>query len=78
MDVLLAGENEIRIFCKYFCTLLVCPVKLPKINIIFLFKLLSKFLIQDSKIAVLKNCGHFPFIEQPDNFFEILNTFLID
>lgn len=28
-----------------------------------------------SQMVVIKDCGHFPFIEQPDQFFEIINNF---
>jgi proline iminopeptidase len=32
--------------------------------------------IKDSKYVVMKNCGHFPFIEAPAQFFPALRTFL--
>ncbi|RMG82626.1 MAG: prolyl aminopeptidase, partial [Bacteroidetes bacterium] len=32
--------------------------------------------IPDAKFVLLKNAGHFPFIEQPDAYFEAINDFL--
>jgi proline iminopeptidase len=32
--------------------------------------------ITNSKLVVLKRCGHFPFIEQPERFFSVLEEFL--
>jgi proline iminopeptidase len=32
--------------------------------------------IQDSKYVEIKNCGHFPFIEQPEEYFRVLKNFL--
>ena len=32
--------------------------------------------IRDSRLVILKNCGHFPFIEAPAQFFPAVRTFL--
>ena len=32
--------------------------------------------IPDSKFVLLKNCGHFPFVEAPDEFFKTIRDFL--
>ena len=33
-------------------------------------------LINNSKLIVLKNCGHFPFVEQPAQYFAECEKFL--
>lgn len=32
--------------------------------------------IPNSKLTVINNCGHFPYVEKPNEYFGILNTFL--
>jgi proline iminopeptidase len=34
--------------------------------------------IPNSQLVVMKDCGHFPYVEKPEEFFRLLNTFLHD
>lgn len=34
--------------------------------------------IPNSKLIVLKDCGHFPYVEKPDELFPILDAFLVN
>jgi len=33
--------------------------------------------IEDSRYVVLENCGHFPYVEKPDEHFKVLDEFLM-
>ncbi|HZF63816.1 MAG TPA: alpha/beta fold hydrolase [Chitinophagaceae bacterium] len=37
---------------------------------------LTHQLLKNSKLVILKNCGHFPFIEQQEMFIKVVNDFL--
>ncbi len=32
--------------------------------------------IQNAQLQVITDCGHAPFIEQPDSFYQLIRTFL--
>ncbi|MCC6128270.1 MAG: alpha/beta hydrolase [Chlamydiae bacterium] len=34
--------------------------------------------IPNSRLVILKDCGHFPYVEKPDELFPILDAFLHD